>query len=44
MEADLDTELDLRAAVDTLASGVGDILEEELAVVAVGIAVAVAKS
>ncbi len=44
MEADLGTELDLRAAVDTPASAVGGILEEELAVVAVDIAVAVAKS
>ena len=44
MEAVLGTELDLRAAVDTPASAVGDILEEELAVVVVGIAVAVAKS
>ena len=41
MEADLGTELDLRAAVDTPASAVGGILEEELAV---DIAVAVAKS
>ena len=43
MEADLDTGADPRAAVDTSASAVEDSLEEEVAVVAVDIAVAVAR-
>ena len=44
MEADLDTEADPRAVVDTSASAVEDSLEEEVVVVAaVDIAVAVAK-